>query len=271
MEQVLLNKQHIGRLLFNGLERELESKYGDDTKPEQPRSIHYACFCAHVHVHAHTNKLGLRHGYAPDISNKYSPIANSTCCVQESMPKLPDHVHSHNNLGATIGCSQKLKLSRLLLGVVPAKVPRNPGFGHLCGVPCHSAIRDADAIHSTRWQSHHLYRHQPGRPTATETDYSGNGGDVLLITTLITRTDEHGIQTGVALATIPATSTLQTLTDSQGHPTATVTNIPVFPHMPGSKSADIILANKTANYFLVYFFPILLTALLLIPIQAVNA
>jgi len=105
-----------------------------------------------------------------------------------------------------------------------------------------------------------------GQPTNTLTDFNG---DVILVTRLTIFTNTLGSPTATKLTTVPATSVLKTLTNSAGAPFTTITSFPVYPHIPGSKPANIVLA-KTASYFVVYFFPIALTLLVLIPIQTID-
>jgi len=67
------------------------------------------------------------------------------------------------------------------------------------------------------------------------------------------------------------TSTVTTLTDpANGLPTATSTLYPVWPRLPGARPAHIVVASGS-DYFAVYFLPVLLTALLSMPIRAVDA
>jgi len=107
-----------------------------------------------------------------------------------------------------------------------------------------------------------------GRIIATVTDF---GGNVVLRTTVTTLTNEQGHATRTVATAVPATSAVVTLTDpTRGTPTATSTFYPVFPRFPGSGPADIIIPRR-ADYFTVYFLPIILTVLLSIPIHAVDA
>lgn len=111
-----------------------------------------------------------------------------------------------------------------------------------------------------------------GQPVATVTQYYGN--DLLhASTTVTTVTDSRGSVVTTLTQQIPTgASVVQTLTDAaNGIPTATVTVFPVAPKLiPGSSPAKIIVA-KSGSYFVVYFFPVILTALLLVPIQAIDA
>jgi len=103
---------------------------------------------------------------------------------------------------------------------------------------------------------------------ATTTKY---GGDVVLHTTTSTFRDARGSPTTTATTVVPITSVVKTMTDPRdGAPTATVTLFPIYPVIPGAKPADIVIPQR-GNYFTVYFLPVLLTALLSVPIQAVDA
>ncbi|KAK4443559.1 hypothetical protein QBC34DRAFT_498966 [Podospora aff. communis PSN243] len=93
-------------------------------------------------------------------------------------------------------------------------------------------------------------------------------GDPILKTVPTTFTDIAGSPIATGLVTVPITSIVRVYTAPNGVPT-TVTEFPVYPHIPGSQPAKIVVA-KTASYFVVYFFPIALTLLVLIPIQAID-
>ncbi len=108
-----------------------------------------------------------------------------------------------------------------------------------------------------------------GSPTATVLTVSG--AVPVLNPTVVTLTDSDGVPTATFSTDVPVTSRIRTLTDSLGVPTATVTEIPVIPYIPNSKPADDLLFAYTSSYFAIYFFPILLTALLLVPIQILDA
>ncbi|KAK3365593.1 hypothetical protein B0T24DRAFT_710709 [Lasiosphaeria ovina] len=107
-----------------------------------------------------------------------------------------------------------------------------------------------------------------GQPTTTVTDF---GGELILTTKLTTVTDTHGQPVTTVLTTAPVTSRVKTVTDASGSPIATVTSFPVYPKIPGASPANIVLANKRFSYFLVYFFPILLSLLVLVPIHIIDA
>ncbi|KAK4187647.1 hypothetical protein QBC35DRAFT_410032, partial [Podospora australis] len=122
-----------------------------------------------------------------------------------------------------------------------------------------------------------------GAPTTTLTDF---GGDVVLTTALTTLTltirpsglpkssgqAEMGVTTKTTVMTteIPITSIVRTHLDDHGIPTATVTLFPVFPRLPNATEIHLMVPKKS-TYFVVYFLPVLLTAAILIPIQALDA
>ena len=106
-----------------------------------------------------------------------------------------------------------------------------------------------------------------GRSTATLTDY---GGNVLMHQTTLTLTGAGGSATATVVTQAPVTSSLKTMTNADGVATSTATIFPVTPIIPGATPADIVIPRK-ADYFTVYFLPVLLTALLSAPLQAVNA
>ncbi|KAK4658997.1 hypothetical protein QC762_106420 [Podospora pseudocomata] len=106
-----------------------------------------------------------------------------------------------------------------------------------------------------------------GVPTSTQTDFHG---ELYLINTLTTLTNARGSPTLTATTQVPATSVITTLTDADGVPTATATSFPVWPNLPNSTAANLMLPNR-ASYFTIYFLPILLTIFLLIPVQAIDA
>ncbi|KAM7196607.1 hypothetical protein V8F33_006106 [Rhypophila sp. PSN 637] len=116
-----------------------------------------------------------------------------------------------------------------------------------------------------------------GQATATITQYgqADDGqeeGQPILITTLTTLTNSLGQPTATINTIRPITSIVQTLSDPTRHvATATITQVPIFPHVPGSKPAELVLANTAISYYAIYFLPVLLTACLLIPIQAIDS
>ncbi|KAK4188105.1 hypothetical protein QBC35DRAFT_473851 [Podospora australis] len=66
------------------------------------------------------------------------------------------------------------------------------------------------------------------------------------------------------------TSTIEIETDpDSGSPAATVTLFPVFPDLPGASPSHFVF-TKPASYFVVYFTPILLSVLILLPVQAID-
>ncbi|KAM7217640.1 hypothetical protein V8F06_007024 [Rhypophila decipiens] len=117
-----------------------------------------------------------------------------------------------------------------------------------------------------------------GQPTATITQYGQvdedgqEEGQPILITTPTTLTNSRGRPTATINTIRPITSIVRTLSDPTRHvATATITQVPVFPHVPGSQPAELVLANTAISYYAIYFLPVLLTACLLIPIQAIDS
>jgi len=118
----------------------------------------------------------------------------------------------------------------------------------------------------------------PATPVTTQTDSDGNptrtvtdfGGQLILTTKLTTITNEQGEPVATFLTTAPATSRVKTITDNDGNSIAIVTTFPVYPNVPGAKPANLVLA-KQFSYFFVYFFPILLSILVLVPIHIIDA
>ncbi|KAK5652263.1 hypothetical protein OQA88_10611 [Cercophora sp. LCS_1] len=113
--------------------------------------------------------------------------------------------------------------------------------------------------------------------TYTTTDSLGSSttittvpGIAILRTVVTMSTDSLGSVSTYTTA-IPATSVVATLTNAKGVATATVTTFPVFPKIPGSSPADITLPSSSLTYLTVYFLPLILTILLLIPLQSLDA
>ncbi|KAK4224308.1 hypothetical protein QBC38DRAFT_515357 [Podospora fimiseda] len=109
-----------------------------------------------------------------------------------------------------------------------------------------------------------------GQPTATMTNYGGKLVYATTITTILTHDRDSLTQT--IIYTIPTgTSILTTYFNPvDGLPTEIVTRFPVFPTIPGSTPSNIVLATSK-TYFIIYFLPIVLTIILLLPIQAIDA
>ncbi|KAK4171386.1 hypothetical protein QBC36DRAFT_315831 [Triangularia setosa] len=103
-----------------------------------------------------------------------------------------------------------------------------------------------------------------GQPIATITDY---GGDLVEGSTIISiLTDApNGLPTETITIQVPtgASVVLTKNNPADGKPTATVT---LFPIIPNATPAKIVVPIET-----VYFLPILLTALLLLPMQVIDA
>ncbi|GAB1316399.1 hypothetical protein MFIFM68171_06609 [Madurella fahalii] len=95
-------------------------------------------------------------------------------------------------------------------------------------------------------------------------------GDALLRTIITITTNPLGSPTTLTTA-IPATSLVVTQTNFLGLPTATLTAYPVFPHILGSTPAEITVPSSSLTYLTVYFLPLILTLLLLVPIQLIDA
>lgn len=98
------------------------------------------------------------------------------------------------------------------------------------------------------------------------------GANPLLRETTTVLTDSFGSITATVRTSVPKTSFVRTTTDAQGKP-KTETVFPVIPIVPDSRPAeDIVPITRYPHgvYFVVYFLPALLTALLLIPVQALD-
>ncbi|KAK0622329.1 hypothetical protein B0T14DRAFT_580404 [Immersiella caudata] len=113
-----------------------------------------------------------------------------------------------------------------------------------------------------------------GQPTATTHTFPR--GLPILVSTLTTLFNPSGSPTATVQTSAPPTSRVVTRTNRQGVPTATETLFPVIPDIPGATPADdlVLISNvRHSNllYFAVYFLPMLLTAILLVPIQILDA
>lgn len=110
-----------------------------------------------------------------------------------------------------------------------------------------------------------------GQATATVTDF---GGDLVEGSTTITTltNPQDGSPTATITIQIPtgASVVLTKNNPNDGKPTATVTLFPIIPNIPNATLANIVVPTDS-TYFLVYFLPIFLTALLLLPMQAIDA
>ncbi|KAK4443771.1 hypothetical protein QBC34DRAFT_310409 [Podospora aff. communis PSN243] len=111
-----------------------------------------------------------------------------------------------------------------------------------------------------------------GQPIATTTSF--RDGIPLLVPTLTTLLDASGVPTATLRTSAAPTSRIVTLTNNLGIPIATQTQFPVIPLIPGAKPADdlfLLTDSSHSLYFAVYFLPILIAAILLIPIQVLDA
>ncbi|KAK3377492.1 hypothetical protein B0H63DRAFT_399067 [Podospora didyma] len=106
-----------------------------------------------------------------------------------------------------------------------------------------------------------------GQPTATTTSFPrGVIGDKI---TQTLRNPEKGVPTATITTIIPFSTTVLTLTNSAGQPTATVTEYATFPDAP-SAIRNVRMPQR-GDYFIGSFLPVLLTTLLSIAIEAVDA
>ena len=109
---------------------------------------------------------------------------------------------------------------------------------------------------------------EDNKPVRTITNFNGSP---ILVPKLSTVTDSRGIALTTVWTRVPITSKTTTYTNAQGLPTATATLYPGFPNIPGGRPANIVLASGSVSYFAVDLLPVLLTVLLLLPVQAVDA
>ncbi|KAK5651651.1 hypothetical protein OQA88_11826 [Cercophora sp. LCS_1] len=96
------------------------------------------------------------------------------------------------------------------------------------------------------------------------------GANPILTPTRTTLYGPAGIPTAVIITSVPITTKFITFYNpTNGEPTATATEVPSFPSIPPS-ARNIHVAGHT-EYFIVFFLPVVLSVLLAIPIQMLDA
>lgn len=109
---------------------------------------------------------------------------------------------------------------------------------------------------------------------AIATTYTYPHAVPVMTSTLSTLRDASGTPTATVWTKAPPTSQVRTFNNDKGIPTATKTFFPVIPQIPGAAPADdiVLIANKPRPlYFTIYFLPVLITAMLLMAVQAIDA
>ena len=117
-----------------------------------------------------------------------------------------------------------------------------------------------------------------GEPTSTEIDYGGDPivGPAPLVTSILSVwKDPHGqphTSTETLTLLTPISSRVSTLVNSAGVPTATVTEYPVLPSgIPSGDGSTMLHLASSDEYFAIFFLPIILSALISVPIQMLDA